>query len=119
MERFSDRLSEKHGGAKTFWVAEPFDCKEGYHTHALVRLNDRTLFGHEFATENVSGEAVSLKTPSIAFDLLRETWQITSKGGPGKWNRVQLKRYDPLLGAGYYVGKYMMKRRVDYDFRGC
>lgn len=102
MERFADRNKKENGGALIFWVAEPYEVKDGYHTHALIKMNDRFLFP--------DGDN------KLCFEVLKETWQIVSKGHGNKYNRVHLERYQKGKGANYYVGKYVLKKRCDYDF---
>jgi hypothetical protein len=96
MERLHSFISDKHGKARIFWVAEPFDARHGYHTHALVHL------------ENPLGKKLKA--------ALRKAWQIVSKGKGGKENNhTVLKDYDKKLGARHYVSKYMLKKDSDYD----
>lgn len=105
------RMMEKYhkdvkmaGGTQLFWVAEPFDVKEGYHTHALMKVPEAWQFKN-----------------------LVDLWQVAA-GTKGKVKtdengkqskvhaRIELKRYNPRLGARHYVGKYLMKTGADYDF---
>jgi hypothetical protein len=79
--------------AQMFWASEPFDAKEGYHTHALLKVNE-----------------------ALGYKDIIEMWQKVSKGGKGKWNRVDLQLYDDKLGAGYYLSKYITKQLSDYDY---
>jgi len=102
MERLHSRAANKYGGIRLFWVAEPFDCKDGYHTHALVFLKDRLL------------KEIPVK-PEVDFTCLKQSWDIVSKSSPVDTNWTTLKRYDPELGACGYVGKYILKKNSDYD----
>ena len=96
MERLHSHLTKHYGKVKLFFVAEPFDVKNGYHTHALVQFEQPI--------------ARSLKS------ILRQAWQIVSGGIGGKGNNhTILKKYDKDLGANYYVSKYMFKQNSDYD----
>ena len=96
MERLHSFISDKHGKASLFWVAEPFDTRQGYHTHALVH------FAHPLGKKMKAA--------------LRKAWQIVSKGKGGKENNfTDLKPYDKKLGARFYVSKYMLKKNADYD----
>jgi hypothetical protein len=115
MERFIERLDQKHGGVEMFWVAEKFECKDGYHTHGLLRMKDRSLFGRNVSHVKVDGSTENTKFPDVAFPLLRECWQIVTKGGGRKYNRIELKRYNSKLGAAGYVSKYVTKELADYD----
>src|SRR5437870_708364 len=58
MDRLHSFLIAKYGQAKIFWVAEPFDTRHGYHTHALVH------FTHPLGKKMKSA--------------LRQAWQIVS-----------------------------------------
>ena len=103
MEKYHSDL-KKGGKSPFFWVAEPFDVKEGYHTHALLQVPDCYQFKHlvdlwQVATgckgktkENESGQKVKIHA------------------------RVEYRKYDKRLGARHYVGKYIMKSGADYDF---
>lgn len=79
---------------RMFWVAEPFDCKEGFHTHALVKCG-----------------------LGVNFENIKKTWEVVCGAKKlGTKARAQLRRYVPANGANYYVGKYIQKRLCDYDF---
>ena len=96
MERLYNFLKENYGNVRIFWVAEPFDARHGYHTHALVYL-DQPI-------------GRSLRT------LLRKAWQIVTKGNGGKENNhTVLKPYEEEKGARFYVSKYMLRKDADYD----
>lgn len=100
MQRFGEmRVAPVPGATKVvkglFWAAEPFDCKEGYHTHALVELG-----------------------PSIPFKAAINAYQVAAgnkKLSKAKWCRVQLRDYDPQQAAAFYVSKYISKKLADYD----
>lgn len=93
MERYHKYLS-KAGSCTMFWAAEPYDCKDGYHTHALIAL-----------------------PPSLNYKNAIDLWQ-TASGGKNlqKWQRIQLETYNPKLGAGHYISKYVTKGFSDFDF---
>ena len=96
MARLYSFLKEKYGNVRIFWVAEPFDTKYGYHTHALVYIE-------HYLARNMKA-------------LLNKAWQVVTGGGGGKkYNNTVLKQYDEKLGANYYVAKYMMRNNADYD----
>jgi len=99
MGRLHDRISNEWGGSRLFWMAEPFDCKDGYHTHGLIYLYDRNW-----------------KHLDTDFDAVKLAWKIISKGGKGKEsNYTTLKRFKPNKGGGGYCGKYIMKTGAEYD----
>ena len=91
MHRVHDFLDKEQNTAM-FWAAEPFDLKDGFHTHALLNTQ-------------------------ISYDRIIEAWQIVSKAknSEKKWHRIDLQEYNPERGAGYYLSKYISKRLSDYD----
>ena len=101
MSRFADmRVAPAPGSPKVlkslFWAAEPFDCKEGYHTHALVQI----------------GEGMPYKAMINAYQVSAGNRELTKE----KWCRVQISDYNPQKHAAFYVSKYISKRLADYDF---
>lgn len=84
---------DTQGPCTMFWAAEPFDVKDGYHTHALLKVHSQ----------------MSFKT---IFDL----WQKASGGKKGNYSRIDIQEYKKELGAGHYVSKYITKQLSDYDF---
>lgn len=93
MDRFHKFLS-KAGKTEMFWAAEPFDAKDGYHTHALLNVPD-----------------------AFHYKNIVDLWQKASGGtNLQKWQRIDLQRYDPTKGAGHYLSKYITKGISDYDF---
>ena len=96
VNKLASYLKENGYPAEIFWAAEPFDLKEGYHLHGLIRFADL-----ERSDDN-----------RPAYSYLVNGWrQITSD----KNARIHSKRYDPGKGANHYVGKYISKTRSDYD----
>jgi hypothetical protein len=89
--RFHDVL-DRSAPTKIFWAAEPYDLKDGFHLHALLDVPKH-----------------------LEFKNIVDIWQKVSKGGKGKWNRIDLQTYDSNKGAGYYLSKYITKRLSDYD----
>jgi len=88
----------KAGGCTMFWAAEPFDCKDGYHLHALLRVPD-----------------------ILPYNFLVNTYQFVcgnKEASKDEWHRIQLMKYNKKLGASYYCGKYITKNLSDYDFFG-
>jgi len=90
-----------------FWVAEPFEVKDGFHIHALMSVPDHF---HE----------------RPYFDVIRENWQkVTGSWGcvinengmkvKKKANFIDVQRYDPKRNAGEYCLKYILKEGSDYD----
>ncbi|AXH77162.1 MAG: hypothetical protein [Bacteriophage sp.] len=96
VNKLASYLKENGYPAEIFWAAEPFDLKEGYHLHSLIRFADL-----ERSDDN-----------KPAYNYLVNGWrQITSD----KTARIHSRRYDPGKGANHYVGKYISKTRSDYD----
>jgi hypothetical protein len=82
------------GPAPLFWVAEKFEVKDGYHTHALLKLPEAWRY------KNVV-----------------DIWQkVTGAKKKGTWHRLDLQDYNPELGARHYVAKYITKQCADFDF---
>lgn len=92
-ERFYDRLKRlDRSGPALFWVAERFECKDGYHTHGLLRSQ-------------------------ADFKAIIDAYQITSAAKRhGETFRVQLSAYDATRAAAKYCTDYILKRYGDYDF---
>lgn len=94
MERLWEKLcKDSWPGSKTFfWAAEPFDTKDGYHTHAL------------------------LKIPETSYDAVVKAWQVVSAAQKqGKWARIHIQKYNQKRGASMYCAKYIQKKLADYD----
>lgn len=78
-----------------FWAAEPFDCKEGYHTHALMQISENMPF----------------KAVINAYQIAAGNKKVVKD----KWCRVQVQAYDPQKAAAFYLSKYISKKLADYD----
>jgi len=104
-ERWFDAF--KTEGSHLFWVAEKFECKDGFHGHGLLYVPD---------------------APEDLFNRMIDHWQIATgnkaiSNHPGKriewdkenWNALNLKKYDRKRGAGGYCAKYVFKNDADYD----
>ena len=92
VERFFAKIKWK-GVERMFWVAEPFQAKDGYHIHLLVQ-----------------------STPQLQAKYIFESWQIASGGKRLSLNnRVDIKEFDPLKGASHYVAKHIQSKYSDYD----
>jgi hypothetical protein len=93
MHKFHDLL-DKAAPCKMFWAAEPFDVKDGYHTHVLLDVNS-----------------------AVQYKNIVDLWQKASGGQRlGKWQRIDLQDYDSTQGATKYLSKYVTKRLSDFDF---
>lgn len=109
MQRFTKRWEEKNSPCRIFWVAEPFDLKEGFHLHALFAYKPVKGQNWKRPTTTKNGNKIMLDVA-----LVNCTWE----GVSGKGNRSTVLRYDKRKGARYYCGKYLMKNLSDYDFVG-
>lgn len=69
------------------WAAELFDCKDGYHIHALVKV-------------------------PLTWKGMKQI-QTTKRQ---RYGVSHFEVYDKRLGAKYYVGKYISKDLSDWDF---
>lgn len=81
-----------------FWAAEPFDTKNGNHTHALVKIVPHLPISNKMFCEIYQVAAGNV-------DIRKDDW-----------HRVQIQKYDKRLGASHYCGKYITKTLSDYDF---
>lgn len=91
MERYHKVMGDECGAL--LWCAEPFDAREGFHTHGVLKTH-------------------------ASFDWMREAWKIATNGrNLGQYNRIQLLPYDPSLGGAHYIAKYIGKQGVlpDWD----
>jgi len=102
MTRLHKKLNSNYSQSTFFWVAEPFDCKEGFHTHGLLQFQDRTYKN----TTVTDGR-------SLDFELLRKSWLKVNPSSSKCY--ATLERFQPAKGATSYVGKYLNKHRSDYD----
>jgi hypothetical protein len=111
--RLADRFFEgfKKDGDVFFWVAERFECKDGFHIHGLMKVQNQ--YG-ELDPEN-----------KMLYRSLLDQWQssvgnkaLSNQSGSiawNKWSRVDLQAYDAKRGATGYCGKYILKKGADYD----
>jgi hypothetical protein len=100
VERFHDRAKYKvcNGVLRTFWVAEKFEVKDGYHIHGLL----------DYPLEVFPG--------NNDYEVLTEVHQIVSAAQKtGQRYRASFLKYDPARSAGRYCSKYLLKRYSDYD----
>lgn len=118
MQRFHNKIAQNYGGSILFWVAEPYECKDGFHTHALLKLKNETLTNEvrrKVKTTLSNGKIVDFVIQETGFNVVKDTWQLVTKAHEKNYNRIELKRYNKKLGAKHYVGKYILKTRSDYD----
>lgn len=90
IQRFFKRLEKRfERSIPRFWVQEYSMYGEGPHYHALVGNVNKAADGH---------------SAEIA-------WKIWTSGkGHG---RMETQKYDARKGAGFYMGKYVIKDRCD------
>lgn len=114
------RIAEKvcdqvHAGvhSSVFWCAEDFDVRDGFHFHALMKIDSLTSprvysSGPRGRLGHYTFEAYS------KLDLFNWYHQ--------KYGRCQIidnREPDRQMAASHYVSKYVTKRITDYDFRIC
>ena len=100
INKLSEALKQHKYPAQIFWVAEPFDTKEGFHIHALL----------SFAELDKSDDN------SEAYKTLVNKWRDITADQTARIFSERYKDKDHGGGANSYVGKYMMKNKCDYDF---
>jgi len=96
MEGYFKHVS-RAGPTRMFWGAEPYELRDGFHTHALLKHPDIFKYKH-----------------------LAHIWQrITGNKSCSleKWSRVDLQKFDPSRGSGHYCTKYILKGLSDWDFQ--
>jgi hypothetical protein len=94
MVRFVNILKSRINFYECFFAAEPFDCKVGYHLHALI--NGTTI-------DN---------TTDMLYEI-RYAWRQAIRENDA---RVSVSRYDPKQNATGYIAKYIQKWLSDYDY---
>lgn len=97
MERFGSNMKRFSGTLfrdelKIFWVAEPFDLRQGYHIHFLMEAK-----------------------PEPRYQEIYELWNYAAKKSLGN-HRITAEKFKPKIGAGGYCAKYILKANADYDF---
>jgi hypothetical protein len=93
MERFMEKTgNESFMKQRLFWVAERYECKDGFHAHGLLasRLDYK--------------------------DLVQAYQVVTGAKRSGDWSAITLKKYNSSQAAAKYCAKYILKRYSDYDF---
>lgn len=75
-----------HPTTLLLWAAEPFDCKDGYHIHALINVPKTWKGLKQIETSKRSRYGIS-----------------------------HFEAYKKELGANYYIGKYISKTLSDWD----
>jgi hypothetical protein len=107
--RLADRYSNNlPTGSLFFWVAERFECKDGYHIHGLVQLPESNL-KYDNRSKWLMGQYWQLATGNkcIQNDNDGIRWEI--------WNQIDNSPYMKGLGAHGYCAKYINKKKADYD----
>jgi hypothetical protein len=116
MERFHAINKRSDLNVRMFWVAEKFELKDGYHTHAL-------LYVEQLHTDMISEKG--------CFEVLRYNYQratgakfsaiVDGKVTYTDYNRCQFSKFDKRKrrGAGGYCLKYVLKEQsnkfTEYD----
>jgi hypothetical protein len=115
-ERFHAKLKEHNFDPILFWVAERYENKDGYHIHALLKLN-RQLEHHEYVFITEIYQVVS-GTLTLR-DLLNAPKDENGRTTYKKWSRIDLQRYSKGKNGTAYVTKYVLKennrQHAEYD----
>ena len=110
--RFFNRLPP---GTWFFWVAEKFEVRDGHHLHGLLMLPEKKY------PDNLPKPVIK---DNLLVKVLAYTWQesagerfkLTENEEKFKlWHQIDLKPYMKGVGAHGYCGKYINKKRADYD----
>jgi len=104
-ERFAKRFHAPDE-MEFFWCAEPFDTREGYHFHGLIK-NGVNYNHKDYFRYWTLGEVY--------------TWHNEKTGEyedkiRGKYGRSHFFKINRSKNAEFYVTKYITKRLSDYDF---
>jgi len=88
-----------------FWCAEPFDTREGFHFHALIK-NGLMYNQDDYFRYWTTGEHYTYTDEDgISFDRKR-----------GKFGRSHFFKINRSKNAEFYLTKYITKKLSDYDF---
>lgn len=87
MEGLYNLIKAINHKALMFWVAEPFDVKEGCHTHALIKCSP------------------------VGSEIIKEAWETVSGS---KSIFTEVKKYEKERGANFYIAKYLERHNVEY-----
>lgn len=100
VERFGKLIEKYYPKYFMFWSAEPFDLKEGYHLHSLIKTNSNST------------------TTYLDKKVINEIWQIATKGSSikAKSNKVDIRKYKAGKRGSNYFCKYIKRPHSDYDF---
>jgi len=115
-ERFHAKLKEHGYAPMLFWVSEKYENKDGWHIHALLKLN-RKIDIHEytFITEIYQVVSGTMTLNEILTSPKDANGKVTYK----KWSRIDLQKYDKGRHGCAYVTKYILKennsRNAEYD----
>jgi len=93
MEGVSKYIDIPH---RIFWVAEPFDCKEGFHCHYIIFFD----------------MPVQTKLFDMTWHIVLQSWR---KSTGCKSARIHATKYRKNGGVTKYVAKYITKNLSDYD----
>jgi len=95
-----DRTMNRNVSMTMFWIAEPFDLKEGQHLHWLMKMEPELPYADMYSLWQ---QATGTKNVS------------THRKKGRNWSRIQIERYKEGKGASGYCSKYIMKAHADYD----
>lgn len=104
MENYHRKLKENGIFSTMFWVAERFECKDGYHTHALMYVP---------CSEDFIPLARTTAFESWQKVSVTKTQESTREDGK-VFNRADIQKIRPKKGT-HYLCKYVTKPNSDYD----
>ena len=110
VERTTDNWKKLDPDVRVFWAAERFECKDGYHLHALVYAPTGPKNIQAFVETYqamVGNKVVANNGGKLRFDA---------------WARIDLRKFNPKRAAAKYLVPYMFKEQskgqgADYDWR--
>lgn len=117
MVRYQDILRKQGVFTRIFWVAEPFQLKDGYHLHYLMYSPQAKKFAYRYFYHTWQ-----IATGMWKYDKKRKGWtkgkQIETSDHRWefrKWNRIQMQSFKTKGGASSYCTKYITKGAITYD----
>lgn len=115
MDRTHDHWKKYLNECTLFWVAEPFEVRDGYHTHGILRVPPNLI--------TTKGTLQSFHHKNLIDIYQQMCGALVTKNSKGKltfdsWHRIELAKFDNRKNAGAYATKYITKSqygKTDYD----
>jgi len=117
MHRYTDILKRETGcDVRLFWVCEKFELKDGFHLHALMKIDQPPhREGYIFSDDDKERFRVMIECYQIAAGSKKD--RVTGKFD--RFHRVEFKRFNPKQAGGRYCTKYVLKeqgKRIEADY---